>query len=128
MVEDSISLYARLGGETVLGSAVNRLFDRVLADPELQRLFVGIDIDRLKTCSREFLVQALGGLRTYSGADLRTVHFPLSIQSAHFERVCDHLVDCLFDLGIDEDAIGDVVSVLEPLGAEIVRENPRKVR
>jgi hemoglobin len=55
------SIYARLGGHDVVGVAVDRLFDRLLGDPELAPYFIGKDVERHVRHVRPFVSAALGG-------------------------------------------------------------------
>ena len=124
MKEKVRSLYRSIGGDALLEPAVDELFGRVLKDPELVPFFSRCDLAALKVCFREFLGQMLGGPRAHSNLNLKASHAHLSIQEHHFEAVCDHLVDSLYHLGVDEDTIGEIVSALEPLASAIVKSQP----
>jgi len=117
---NEISLYERIGGECAVNAAVDRFYERVLADAELRDFFSGVSMPRLKTHQFAFLSQALGGPRQYSGASMRDAHSRLSIEQRHFDGVAVHLVETLRELGVDEEIIGAVGAALTPLSEQIV--------
>ena len=47
-----MSLFDDVGGDAGLGSIVDALCDRIMADPDFAIWFDGIDLDRLKDTSR----------------------------------------------------------------------------
>lgn len=57
---NEISLYERIGRAPAITAAVDRFYDRVLADPELKNFFNGVSRSRLKAHQFAFLSQALG--------------------------------------------------------------------
>jgi len=67
------TLYEQIGDEPAVSAAVDRFYDRVLADPESKGFFKGTSISRLKAHQFAFLSQALNGPKQYSGASMRDV-------------------------------------------------------
>lgn len=122
-----ISLYERIGGEPAINAAVERFYERVLADPELKGFFNGVSMSRLKAHQFAFLSQVLGGPKQYSGASMRDAHFKLSIEHRHFDSVTVHLVETLRELGVSEDIIGTIGVALTPLSEQIVNAPVRSV-
>ena len=114
------TLYERIGGEPAVRAAVDRFYQRVLADPELTGFFDGISMQRLKGHQFAFLSQALGGPKQYSGASMRDAHRRLAIEQRHFDGVAVHLVETLRELGVSEEIIATVGGALTPLSGEIV--------
>ena len=74
---NGMTLYQRVGGEAVIQAAVDRFYERVLADPALSHFFIGVSMSRLKAHQFAFLSQALGGPKQYSGASMRDAHSKL---------------------------------------------------
>ncbi len=119
-MQTTATLYERIGGDAALNVAVDRFYDRVLADPDLAPFFTGISMQRLRGHQHAFLSQALGGPRKYSGAAMARAHARLSITQQHFDLVATHLVGTLRELGVPEDLIGEVASAVTPLATDIV--------
>lgn len=121
------TLYERIGGEPAVRAAVERFYERVLADPLLQSFFSGTSITRLKAHQFAFLSQALGGPRQYSGATMQEAHSRLSIEQKHFDAVAVHLVETLRELGVSQELIGSVTDAVTPLAGQIVNAPARPV-
>jgi hemoglobin len=69
-----VSLYDELGGDAAIAAALERFYEKVLADPIVNVFFQRVDVDRVKQRQRAFLAVAFGGPGTYDGRDLRTAH------------------------------------------------------
>jgi hemoglobin len=118
------SIYDRLGGHDAVELAVERLFDRLVADPDLAPYFAALDVKRHRRHVRPFIAAAVGGPDIYRGRDMRAAHAGLGITDAHFDRVVEHLVSVLTGLGVDDGLIGEVGATLEPLRAVVVQAPP----
>ena len=118
------SIYARLGGHDAVKLAVDRLFERLIGDPELAPYFADKDIDRHARHVRPFIAAALGGPELYRGRDMAAAHAGLGITDAHFDRTVGHVAAVLAGLGVDEALIGEVAATLEPLRAAVVQPPP----
>jgi hemoglobin len=119
------TLYQRIGGEIAVHAAVDRFYERVLADPSLNHFFINVNMARLKGHQFAFLSQALGGPKQYSGASMEVAHAKLAIEQHHFDLVATHLVQTLQDLGVSEEVIGEVAAAVTPLGSQIVNTPTR---
>ena len=117
---DERSLYGRLGGEIAIGAAVDRFYERVLADPDLHHFFSDTSMVRLKAHQAAFLSRALDGPKHYPGADMEFAHGRLTIERRHFDLVATHLVEALRELGVSEAVIGEVAEAVTPLASDIV--------
>jgi hemoglobin len=60
---------------------------------------------RLRAHQRALLVQALGGPALYPGRDMKTAHAHLGITGDQFERMLEHLVASLREVGVARDVI-----------------------
>jgi hemoglobin len=118
------SIYARLGGHDAVKLAVDQLFERLIADPELAPYFADKDVDRHSRHVRPFIAAALGGPELYRGRDMTAAHAGLGITDAHFDRTVGHIVAVLAGLGVDEALIGEIGATLEPLRAAVVQAPP----
>jgi hemoglobin len=117
---DQMSLYERIGGEPAVSAAVDRFYERVLADAALKDFFNGVSMPKLKAHQFAFLSQALGGPKQYSGASMRDAHSRLAIEQRHFDGVAVHLVETLRELGVSEEIIAAIAGALTPLASQIV--------
>jgi hemoglobin len=117
---DGPSLYERVGGEPAIDAAVEILYERVLGDPALAPFFQGIEMETVKRHQRTFLAHVLGGPGQASAADIQRAHARHAIEQRHFYAVSDHIVDALYSLGVDEDTIAEVITLLAPLSRQIV--------
>jgi hemoglobin len=78
------SLYARMGGESVVVAVVSETIDQVTADPKLRRSFKGSNIKRIKRLIAEQICDLAGGGCVYSGDSMREVHANHQITEAEF--------------------------------------------
>ena len=115
-----MSLYERIGGAPAINVAVDRFYERVLADPMLAPFFEHVSVSRLKSHQFNFLSQALGGPQQYSGASMSAAHSRLRIEHRHFHAVSVHLVETLRGLGVSEDIIGEVAAAVAALASQVV--------
>lgn len=115
-----MSIFDQIGGHAAVTAAVDDFYRRVIADPELTPYFDGVDMKRLKGHQRSFIAAAIGGPEPYLGRSMREAHAPFNIAPPHFDRVVEHLVETLTDLGVSGDIIGQIGAKLAPLKDEIV--------
>jgi hemoglobin len=115
-----MSLYARLGQEAGIGTAVEQFYERVVADPQLAHHFNDVDLPRLRRHQAALLVQVTGGPVGYSGRDLATAHAGLEITPDDFDRVVGHLVATLTALGVSAEDIGAVGAALSEHRDDII--------
>jgi methyl-accepting chemotaxis protein len=116
------SIFERIGGVPAIKAAVDKFYDRVLADPVLKPFFATTNMTWLKGRQNAFFIQALGGPALYKGRDMKAAHSHLKITQEQFTRVAGHLVDALTELRVPPRLISDVVDVVAPLAEQIVRK------
>jgi hemoglobin len=114
------TIFAALGGPDRLAAAVDRLYDRLVADPVVAPYFDRVALPRLKAHLRTFLAAALGGPQLYRGRDMRVAHAQLGVTAEAWNRTVDHLAGVLADLGVDSALAGEVLALLAPLRDQIV--------
>jgi hemoglobin len=119
------TLYKRIGGQAAIRAAVDRFYERVLADPSLSHFFYGATMPRLKAHQFAFLSQALGGPKQYSGSSMNEAHARLAIEQHHFDSVAVHLMETLRELGVPEDIVGEVATAITPLSSQVVNTPTR---
>lgn len=122
--ETENSLYARLGGAPTVKEAVRLFYDRVLVDHQLMSYFDGADLDRLRGHQARLIGQILGGPATYDGVGLAAGHAGLGITDADYDRVGEHLLAVLDDLGAGAEAAATVAAALGQARASIVSARP----
>ncbi len=119
-----MSLYEDLGGETVIGSAVDAFFDRALADDTLAPWFAGLTQLRRVSHLEAYLAVALDGPERYTGQSMRAAHAGLGVTGAAFDAILGHLTGALVAAGVPADALALAARRLEALRPVIV-ERPR---
>ncbi len=100
------SLYEKLGGKTAVAAVVNDFYDRMLADEELNYIFKGTDMEKLRAHQTLFISYALGGPQKFEGRTLRQSHTGLNISDEQYEKTIQHLNAALRGAGVPaEDCI-----------------------
>lgn len=100
--------------------AVDAFYDRMLADPEVEEWFRGIDLTRLKQHQRAFLAVGLGGPEQYTGRSMRTAHTGLAITDEVYSVAVTHLGDALRGLNVDAGIVLEITRRIEMMRAAIV--------
>lgn len=114
------SLYEQLGGEAAIDAAVDRFYEKVLADERISHFFEGVDMQKQARMQKGFLMFAFGGPNNYSGKGMEAAHRKLVAQGlndGHYDAVVENLGNTLKELGVDDALIGQAAAV-----AESVRE------
>jgi hemoglobin len=114
-------IYVRLGGAQAFEALVEELDRRILQDLRLRSYFDGVGLERLKHHQRSFLAMAFGGPPGYLGRTVEAAHSRLDVTDEAFDRVLDHLIAALADLGVSRELIREVACTLLPLRHDIVR-------
>ncbi len=117
---DIASLYDALGGDEPLTAAVERLYDKIIRDPELAPFFEGVVLARHTVHFRAFLRGALGGPDTYRGPAIDRAHAHLGLTDHHFDLVAGHLVAVLGELEVPADVADGLLGAVAPLRGIVV--------
>lgn len=112
MPESSESLIDRLGGPPAVAAIIQDMYRRILADPELAPFFAKTSMERLAHMQYEFVVAALDGPVSYSGAELTAVHHGRGITGRHFAAFCGHFADAMEARFVSQHDINLVLSKL----------------
>lgn len=123
------TLYERLGGAPAIDAAVDRFYDKVLADARIAHFFADTDMARQRQHQKAFLTYAFGGATAYDGRAMREAHRPLvegqGLDDAHFDAVVEDLAATLVELGVASALIGEVMAVAESIRDEVLcRQGP----
>lgn len=108
--------YRPRAGHNALDAAVDRFYERVTEDPELDFYFAGMDMQTPKVHHGA----VLGFPARYNGAIPRRPQAPIHIEQWHFDAVARHLLGTLEDLSIPDALVGAVVDRIAPLASQIV--------
>jgi hemoglobin len=114
------TLFERLGGLVSIDVAVDRFYERVVADPELSGFFDEVDLRRQRGHQKAFLAMALGGPRSYTGRTLGEAHRHLGIGDHHVDLVAGHLAAVLAGLGVSPALIDEVVAAVDGLRDQVL--------
>lgn len=112
---NSSSLYDRLGGEAAVLAAVDRFYEKVMADDLLRPFFAGLEMPAQVKKQVAFMSRAFGGPAEYQGRDLRQAHAPLlkrGLGDAHFDAVARHLSDTLREMGVAQSLIEEALAIV----------------
>lgn len=112
MSETPETLYDALGGHAGVAAAVEDMYGRVVADPELAPFFANTDMDRLKRMQTAFISAMVDGPANYSGAELTEIHRGRGIERRHFSLFCGHMLNALTDREVPSQLVDQVLSRL----------------
>jgi len=119
------SLYEQLGGEKAIDAAVNKFYDKVLADDRVNGFFKGVDMDRQRRMQKAFLTFAFGGPNEYKGRDLRAVHAHLvarGLSDKHFDIIIEHLGATLKEMGVKDELIKHAADVANSVRKDVLNK------
>lgn len=114
------SLYERLGGEAAVDAAVDKFYDRVLADGRINSFFEGLDMVAQAAKQKAFLTMVFGGPNNYTGMDMREGHKHLGLTDEHFDAVVENLGATLKDMGVPDADIAEVAAIAETTRADVL--------
>lgn len=109
-----MSLHAELGGDEAIAMALDRFYEKVLADPRVSVYFDGLDVDRIKSRQQDFLAMAFGGPDRYNGRDMRTAHAGArkrGLDEQGYDIFMGHFHDTLTELGVPGEKVEEVMAI-----------------
>ena len=109
-----MSLYDDLGGSDAIGVALDRFYEKILADERVNGFFQHVRLDQLKPKQVAFLSMAFGGPNNYQGRDMRSAHTKTRAHGLNepvFEIFMNHFRSTLEELGVDDDKVGQVMTI-----------------
>ena len=116
----SPSIYEAIGGRPSVKAAVDGLYCRQFADPELNRFFPAGISDKHRAYVITLVGEALGGPERYRGPDLAVAHRHLRISDAHFDKTAAHLDAVLDELGVPRGLTDQIIGIVATLRPHIV--------
>jgi len=117
------TLFSRLGGSAAIDAAVDRFYDKVLADERIRHFFAETDMTRQRAHQKAFLTVAFGGPNAYQGRDLRSGHARLvqnGLNDSHYDAVIESLAATLGEMGIDHASIAEVAGIAESVRNDVL--------
>ena len=94
-MNNSESLYDRIGGKESIKRIVKEFYDTILADPELAPFFENSSVERIIAMQEELFGAALGGPVEYTGTELNRAHSGRGITHKHLSTYINHLLEVL---------------------------------
>lgn len=117
------SLYDRLGRYDAIAAVVDDFLQRLSADPQLRRFFIGHSTDSLQRI-RQLVVEqvcaAAGGPCFYTGRSMKAVHAGLGITEADWQAAGNHLVASLDRYKVPPKEKEEVLAIVASLKGDIV--------
>jgi hemoglobin len=110
------TLFEQLGGAAAVDAAVDRFYDKVLADDRVKHFFAETDMVRQRNHQKAFLTFAFGGPNQYSGRDMKSSHARLvatGLNDTHFDVIVELLAQTLSELGVSATLIAEVAKIAE---------------
>lgn len=111
------TLYERIGGEAAVDAAVDKFYEKVLADERIKHFFIDVDMVKQREHQKRFLTYAFGGAPSYSGRTMQSAHKTLveekGLSDMHFDAVAEHLSATLKELGVADELIAEVAVIAE---------------
>ncbi|MCW8880034.1 MAG: group 1 truncated hemoglobin [Kangiellaceae bacterium] len=118
----SPSLFKRIGGDAAVEAAVNRFYEKFLAQEQVNVFFKDIDVDRQKEKLRYFFGLVLGGSQFISITKFKEIHRPLikkGLTKSHVDLWMSMMQETLVELDIPEVLISEFIEACEPYEAAI---------
>jgi hemoglobin len=119
-MQETITLYEKLGGKEAIGAVVDNFYDRMLKDDTVNHFFKNTDMEKQRRHQTAFISFALGGPNQYTGRSLVKAHEGMNLQMEHFMTVAHHLSDALRDFNVSEEDIQAVINHLLTLKDDIL--------
>ncbi len=118
------TLFERIGGEAAVDAAVNKFYEKVLADERIKHFFEGVDMVKQRGHQKSFLTYAFGGTPSYPGRTMRAAHKRLveekGLSDEHFDAVLENLAAALKDLSVSDELISEAVKIAESTRSDVL--------
>lgn len=114
------TIYEQLGGAPAIDIAVDKFYDRVLADPVVNGFFKNTNMAFQRKHQKNFITFATGGAKVYQGKNMREAHKDMGLQDIHFDHIKMHLSDTLLELGVQKDLVQSVMDLIETLRNDVL--------
>ena len=115
-MEQSKTLYERLGGYDAINAVANDLLPRLMSDPALGRFWQhrGADgVEREKQLLVDFLCSSAGGPLYYTGRDMKSSDCGMRISEADWQAFLEHLTATLDAFSVPERSYRVDLTILQ---------------
>lgn len=109
---DPKSLYVRVGGQAAIDAAVDRFYEKVLADERVNHFFDDVNMKAQIRKQKAFLSAVLGGPVPWTGKDMRKAHQHLDLAEEDFNAIAENLQATLEELKVDAGVIGEIMALV----------------
>jgi hemoglobin len=110
------SVFHKIGGKAKIYETIEKLYERILADPRINFFFKNVDVDRLKEKEKKFLMLMCDGPNEYEeGKNMKKAHDGWGIKNEHFDITKEHLENTLKDIEIKEEIQYEILENFENL-------------
>ncbi|MEH0020036.1 MAG: group 1 truncated hemoglobin [Desulfobacter sp.] len=120
------TLFERIGGAAAVNAAVDKFYEKLLADDRISTFFESVDMERQAGFQKRFLTVAFGGAPKYPGQTLRAAHKHLveekGLNDTHFNAVLEHLHATLVELGVPDDVVTEAAAVAESVRSDVLNK------
>ena len=123
LVDDSISLYERLGGESAIGGVVDKFYEYMLEDEITKSFFANTDMKKQAERQKQFLIMVTGGPNKYEGADMKTAHEKFKIGKKEFEQTWFNLDRALKHFKVNSTEVEDLRKIFYSVEGDIVKDD-----
>ncbi len=125
------TLYDQIGGAAAVDAAVDRFYQKVLADDRIASFFVPVDMARQAQAQKAFLTSLLKGEARDPAGHMRKAHAHLvreaGLTDRHFDAVAEDLQATLEDLSVPADLTAQIMTAVASLrDAVLDRDGPAK--
>lgn len=109
-------LYDKLGGAAGVELAVEKFYEKVLADERVKHFFAHTDMQQQKQHQKDFMTYAFGGAQHWNGRTMRDAHKELvaemGLTDIHFDAIAENLVATLVEMEVPQTLIDEVVQIV----------------
>ncbi|MEH2352363.1 group I truncated hemoglobin [Nostoc sp.] len=110
------TLYDKLGGAAAVDIAVEKFYEKVLADERVQNFFAHTNMQQQKQHQKDFMIYAFGGAQHWNGRTMREAHKELvaemGLTDSHFNAIAEDLVATLVEMEVPQTLIDEVVQIV----------------
>lgn len=114
------SLYRAIGGEAGVATLVDKLLDRVYADPRIAFLFADVERKHLARLIREQFCHESGGPCTYSGRSMAESHSGLGLKEKEFDAFVEDFIDAMEDAGLPYRTQNRMLRIFAPMRKDVI--------
>lgn len=123
-VDDSKTLYQRLGEKRAIAAVVDHFVNLAAVDPKVNFTrngkFKGMDVPFLKGQLTDFISMVTGGPVKYNGKDMAAAHSGMKIKGSEFDALAADLVKALDKFNVPANEKNELMALVASTKAAIV--------